>query len=55
MIGGEANEAFAYYHAKENGGELWAPLSPDWINQATQKAPSGFDWTQLQADLQATG
>jgi hypothetical protein len=53
MIGGEEVDAFVYYHTSENGGELYVPLSSDWISRATQKAPSGFDWTQLQADLDA--
>lgn len=35
------------------GGALYALLSPDWIDQATAKAPSGFDFATLTADLQA--
>ena len=35
------------------GGELWAVLSPDIIDRATAKSPSGFDLAALTADLAA--
>ena len=35
--------------------EAWAPLSPDWINAATKKAPNGFAGKQLLADLDRIG
>jgi hypothetical protein len=36
-------------------GQCFATLSADSLNQASKKAPNGFDITQLQADLQAQG
>lgn len=53
MIGTMTYDAVAKYAVSANGGELYTVLSQDSINKATQKAGSGFDFTQLQADLQA--
>lgn len=36
-------------------GQLYALLSPDMLAKATQKAPTGLDWTTLQADFSAMG
>lgn len=33
--------------------EAYAVITPDWIKQATQKTPSGFDLATLQADIAA--
>lgn len=50
------NAAIAQYASSPDGsGELYTVLSPDAINRAKQKAPNGFDWTQLEADFQAMG
>ena len=36
-------------------GELYAVLGPDAINRATRKAPNGFGFAALAADLDADG
>jgi hypothetical protein len=54
-LGLETWDATAMYAAAANGGELHAALSPDLLDGAAQKAPSGFDWDQLRADLAALG
>lgn len=41
-------EAIAKYCAS-GVGELYTVLAPDWINQVTQKSPSGFDSAQLES------
>lgn len=33
------------------GGELWCVLSQEIVNRATQKAPNGLNWQQLQTDF----
>lgn len=40
-------EALAAYFSAAAGGELYTILGPDWINQATQKSPTGLDAAQL--------
>lgn len=56
MIGTVTWAAVAKYAAASGGqGELYAVLGPDAIDKANGKAPNGFDFTQLQADMQATG
>ncbi len=37
------------------GAEAWAPLSPDWIDQGTKKAPNGLDFEALEARLAQFG
>lgn len=49
----ETKAAIAAYATPAGGGELWAFLSPDIVARATGKAPTGFDFEQLQADLAA--
>ena len=36
-------------------GDLYTVISHDAINTATQKAPNGFDWSQLTADFDSMG
>ena len=55
MTGFITFEAIAKYATTPNSGELFAILSKDAIDKASGKAPSGFDFTQLSADLQALG
>lgn len=43
--------AVAKYTSTPLQGELYTVLSQDIINRATLKAPSGFDFAKLQADL----
>jgi len=46
-------ETFPRYLSPSEGGELYTLLSPDSVDKATKKAPNGFNWIQLTADLQA--
>jgi hypothetical protein len=43
--------AIEKYWAKSTGGEIYAVFSPDWLNKATQTAPSGLNASQLAADV----
>ncbi len=45
------DSAIEAYCDVDNGGELWVALSPETINHATGKAPSGFNVDQLKRDL----
>lgn len=53
MTGWITDAAVAQYGADTQGGELYTVLSEDWLSKVTTLSPSGFDWSQLQADLQA--
>jgi hypothetical protein len=53
LIGTITWAAIAKYASTAGQGELYSVLGPDAINKATQKAPNGFDFTQLTADIQA--
>jgi len=53
MVGVITWDAIAKYCTTAGQGELYCVLGVDAINNATQKASNGFDFTQLQADLQA--
>jgi hypothetical protein len=53
MLGTVFNAAVEKYAASANGGELYAVLSQDAISKATAKAPNGFDFSQLLADLES--
>jgi hypothetical protein len=43
--------AIAQFCTEAAGGNVFAILTPDLINKATQKAPEGFDFVTLTADL----
>ncbi len=43
--------AIANYCNPSSGGGCYSVVSIDAINIGSQKSPSGFDWTQLQADI----
>ena len=45
--------AIAKYNNLSNGGGCYSIVSQDTINKGTSRAPSGFDWTQLVADISA--
>lgn len=51
MWGVLSNAAVAKYAGQAGGGELYTVISEDAIAKASQKAPNGFDWTQLLADF----
>ena len=48
-------KAIAQFCASAAGGNLFAILTPEIVNQASQKSPSGFDYTALLADLDGFG
>jgi hypothetical protein len=51
MTGTITFPAIKQYTSNRDGGELYTVLTEDAINKATDKAPSGFDFSQLLADL----
>lgn len=55
LEGGITPAAIAKYTSPSAsvGGELYTVLSPDAISKASKKAPNGFDWSQLVADLES--
>jgi len=55
MIGLITDAAIAKYATSRAHGDLYTVVSQDAINKATQKAPSGFDWSQLIADFDSMG
>jgi hypothetical protein len=55
MLGVITPAAIAKYATIPNQGELYAVLSRDAINKAHQKAPNGFDFSQLLADIDSMG
>jgi hypothetical protein len=55
MTGAMTNAAVAKYATEAAGGALYTVVSLDAINKANQKAPNGFDWSQLIADFDSMG
>ena len=55
MEGLVTHAAIGEYCANADGGELYVVISQDSVNRASQKAPSGFNWSQLVADFDAIG
>jgi len=55
MTGVMTNGAVSQYTAGSEGGELYTVLSQDAIIEASKKAPNGFDFAQLTADLDSMG
>jgi hypothetical protein len=55
MTGLMTNAAVAKYPNQASGGELYTVVSMDAIGKANQKAPNGFDWSQLIADFDSMG
>ena len=55
MTGLITDAAIAQYASAGSGGQLYTVISQDAINKATQKAPAGFDWSQLVADFDSMG
>ncbi len=55
MTGLMTNAAVAKYPNQAAGGELYTVVSMDAIGKASEKAPSGFDWSQLIADFDSMG
>jgi hypothetical protein len=55
MLGLITDAAIKQYASQTANGALYAVISQDAISQASQKAPSGFDWSQLVADFDSMG
>jgi hypothetical protein len=55
LLGWMGYAAIAKYATIPNQGELYTVLSEDAISKATEKAPNGFDLSQLLADLDSMG
>jgi len=55
MTGLMTDAAIAKYATQAANGALYTVVSLDGINKATQKAPNGFDWSQLIADFDSMG
>jgi hypothetical protein len=55
MTGLVTDAAIAQYATQAAGGELYTIVSQDGLNKATEKAPNGFDWSQLVADFDSMG
>lgn len=51
LMGNMPMSSLAYYAKQSEGGGCYAVLSQDAIDKGTSKAPNGFDWSQLQADV----
>jgi hypothetical protein len=55
MLGLLTDAAIAKYATSPGQGELYTVVSQDAIAKAAQKAPNGFDWSQLVADFDSMG
>jgi len=55
MMGLMTDAAIGKYCVPAAHGELYTVISMDAINKATNKAPVGFDWSQLVADFDSMG
>ena len=55
LIGQVTYAAIAKYAVPGDGGELYAVVSQEMLDKATQKAAAGVDWTQMVADFDALG
>lgn len=51
LLGNIPFDALATYMVPKNGGGLYSVLSPEIISRATSRAPTGFDFSQLLADI----
>jgi hypothetical protein len=55
MTGLLTTAAIAKYATPSANGDLYTVVSQIGIAKATQKAPNGFDWSQLIADFDSMG
>ncbi|HXW42129.1 MAG TPA: hypothetical protein VEK75_13050 [Xanthobacteraceae bacterium] len=55
MMGLMTDGAIAKYATTVGAGELYTVVSHDALEKATEKAPNGFDWSQLVADFDSMG
>ena len=55
ILGLMTDAAIAKYATTVGAGELYTVVSHDALEKATEKAPNGFDWSQLVADFDSMG
>jgi hypothetical protein len=55
MLGLMTDAAIAKYATTVGAGELYTVVSQESLEKATEKAPNGFDWSQLIADFDSMG
>lgn len=55
MTGTLTDRAIAQYGSQASHGEVYTVVSQDAISKASQRAPTGFDWSQLIADFDSMG
>ncbi len=55
MTGTITDAAIAKYCVQSANGAIYTVVGMDAINKATEKAPSGLDWSQLVADFDSMG
>ncbi len=55
MLGTLTDAAIAKYAQAAANGAVYAVVSQDGVNRAAQRAPNGFDWSQLIADFDSMG
>lgn len=55
MTGTLTDRAIAQYGSLASHGEVYTVVSQDAVSKASQKAPNGFDWSQLIADFDSMG
>lgn len=55
LIGTLTYAAIAELCSDANGGQVFAVVSPEWVNKMKGDSPSGLDWAQLVADFDALG
>jgi len=55
MLGTLTDAAIDKYATTVGSGELYTVVSHDALEKASQKAPNGFDWSQLVADFDSMG
>ena len=55
MTGLLTDKAIAKYGSPKSHGDVYTVVSQDGISKASQKAPNGFDWSQLIADFDSMG
>jgi hypothetical protein len=55
MLGTITDAAVGRYATARAHGDLYTVVSQDAIGKASQKAPNGFDWSQLVADFDSMG
>jgi hypothetical protein len=55
LLGTFTYDAIAELCSEANGGMVFAVISRDWVNAASQRSPAALDWGTLVADFDADG